>query len=146
MNLIKQIEQWQKDRLLDQQPYDALNEATNIIEELLEGFGFEVPKDKRIALKVNVRDMLSLIADKMDLVYKEPTSEDRLDSIVDQIVLSLGSIMKLGYDVECALEEVHKEINSRTGSIVDGKFQKDTSEEAKAKWVKADYSKCKVNK
>lgn len=51
----------------------------------------------------------------------------------------------LGYDYQACLEETIKEISSRTGrwdtSI--SKFVKDTSEEAKAKWYKANYSNCK---
>jgi len=54
--------------------------------------------------------------------------------------------MKLGYEPECVLNEVAKEINSRVGSIIDGKFIKDKSPEARAKWYKADYEKCKKDK
>ena len=34
-----------------------------------------------------------------------------------------------------------KEINSRVGGMVNGKFEKDLSPEAQANWYKADYSK-----
>jgi len=142
-SVIRNIENWQRERLLDKQQYNALNEATNIIEELLEGFGYNTPKNKRSELRANVSDMLATLVSRLNLEHKEPTYEDRLDSIVDQIVFSIGSIMKLGYDPVCALNEVYREINSRTGVIIDCKFQKDTSKEAKAKWVSADYLKCK---
>jgi len=51
--------------------------------------------------------------------------------------------MKLGYHPGMVLEEISKEINSRVGEMVEGKFTKDTSEEAKANWYKADFTKCK---
>jgi len=35
-------------------------------------------------------------------------------------------------------------VESYTGTMVDGKFQKDTSDEAKANWYKADFSKAKI--
>ena len=42
--------------------------------------------------------------------------------------------------------ETIKEISSRTGYYDENihKFVKDTSDEAKAKWYKADYEKCKI--
>lgn len=57
----------------------------------------------------------------------------------------LTAIMLLGYNPQKCLAETIKEISSRTGSFDESinKFVKDTSDEAKAKWYKADYSKCK---
>lgn len=52
----------------------------------------------------------------------------------------------LGYNFyECMLETI-KEISSRTGHYDENihKFIKDKSDEAKAKWYKADYSKCRI--
>lgn len=51
----------------------------------------------------------------------------------------------LGYDFAKCMQETIKEISSRTGKWNSelGKFEKDTSDEAKARWYKADYSKCK---
>jgi len=37
------------------------------------------------------------------------------------------------------------EINSRVGTLVDGKFEKDLSDEAKANWYKADYALAKID-
>lgn len=51
----------------------------------------------------------------------------------------------MGYDFyKCMLETI-KEISSRTGHYDENihKFVKDTSDEAKAKWYKADYERCK---
>jgi predicted HAD superfamily Cof-like phosphohydrolase len=65
-----------------------------------------------------------------------------VDGFADIIVFSVGAIIKMGYEPKCVLAETLKEINSRTGKIIDGKFIKDTSEEAKKRWYKADHSKC----
>lgn len=56
-------------------------------------------------------------------------------------------LFTLGYDPYLCMLETIKEISSRTGSYDEsiGKWVKDTSDEAKAKWYKADYSKCKHN-
>lgn len=53
--------------------------------------------------------------------------------------------MYIGYDFAKCMQETIKEISSRTGKWNDelGKFEKDTSDEAKQKWYKANYSKCK---
>lgn len=74
--------------------------------------------------------------------------------IVDSLNLFLYAFMRnvefetqaLGYDFyKCMLETI-KEISSRTGHYDKNihKFVKDKSPEAKAKWYKADYEKCKI--
>ena len=67
-----------------------------------------------------------------------------VDAYSDVIVFAVGALMKLGYDPEKALLETAKEINSRVGEMVDGKFEKDLSPEAKTNWYKADYSKASL--
>ena len=51
-----------------------------------------------------------------------------------------------GYNFEIAMLETIKEISSRTGSYdeVSKKWIKDTSDEARAKWHKADYEKARI--
>jgi hypothetical protein len=51
----------------------------------------------------------------------------------------------MGYDILCVMNEVMLVLESRTGEWNDelGKFIKDESDEAKAKWYEPDYSKCK---
>jgi len=142
-NIIKEIEKFQKDRLLDQQNYNWLNETANIMEELLEADGCFITKAQRNKFKKNIDKYLYSVIHELNVYSKEPSNEEKVDAYADIIVFCIGAIMKLGYDPECVLEEVAKEINSRTGEIIDGKFQKDTSPEAKAKWYKADFSKCK---
>lgn len=76
------------------------------------------------------------------------------DIIVDTFNLYLyvfmrcveNEALRLGYDFyKCMLETI-EEISSRVGHYDENihKFVKDKSDEAKAKWYKADYSKCKI--
>lgn len=69
------------------------------------------------------------------------------NNMYDDRTISLCSCMleQLGYDsYKCMLETI-KEISSRIGHFDEtiGKFVKDKSPEAQAKWYKADYNKCK---
>lgn len=62
------------------------------------------------------------------------------------IYINQLEIEEMGYDFyECMLETI-KEISSRTGHYDENihKFVKDKSNEAKAKWYKADYEKCRL--
>ena len=58
-------------------------------------------------------------------------------------MFATGDMLKLGYDPESCMKETVKEISSRTGSIIDGKFQKDKNQ-PKDTLYKANYSKCKL--
>ena len=53
-----------------------------------------------------------------------------------------------GFDFQIAMDETIKEISSRTGSYdeVSKKWVKDESDEAKAKWYKADYELARIEK
>jgi len=148
-NIINRIEKWQRERLLDQQEFDMVNEFTNIIEEMFEIAGFKLTKEKRPILKEWVEGffMLDLTEEEKKKFddYVGINEEEIVDGINDIMVFCIGMLMKLGYDPKCTLYETWKEINSRKGKIIDGKFQKDTSSEAKAKWLKADYRNCKIN-
>jgi hypothetical protein len=140
------ITRFQRDRELDKQEYDALNEHTNIAEELLESIGFDVPKENRDKLeeewKIFVENCRKyrIVEDNRRLL----TEEEEVDAYADIIVFAIGAIMKLGYDPELALQQTAKEINSREGKMVNGKFEKYLDEESKSKWYKANYSKAKV--
>jgi hypothetical protein len=139
-NAITEVERFQTDRLLDRQEHNASNEATNIIEELLEVRGYDVPKGKRAELMILIEEFFNDLIQKLGL--KKIDKDLPVDGYLDIIVFSIGAVMKLGYKPECALNEVAKEINSRTGKIIDGKFIKDTN----VKTYKADFSKCKNKK
>ena len=144
--LIEGIIKFHKDRLLDKQKYEALEEHANIYEEILESIGFDVSIRGRQKLKEHLKMFTNiLIEEKVVTVAEGEFSDlDEVDAYADIIVFSLGIILKLGFDPVEVLKEVSKEVNSREGKIIDGKFQKDTSKRAKAKWYKADYEKCRL--
>jgi len=141
MNVIKGLMKFQSDRFLHEREYDWHTESTNIVEELLEAIGVN---DRNVAL-LSVGDMQLRIREKTQAgLVVAPTKEDQVDAFADVIVFALGAIMKLGYDPELVLSEVGMEINSRVGSIKDGKFVKDKSKGAKDLWYKADFSNCEL--
>ena len=145
---IPQIERFQVDRGLDKKEYYAINEHINIVEELFESIGFDVPKEHRPKLELEWMDFTTSMVDKniatRDMSNKEPVTDvAKADAYADVIVFAVGALLKLGFRPEAVLLEVGKEINSREGSMVNGKFEKDLSDEAKAKWYKADFTNCK---
>lgn len=140
---IEEIARFQTDRELDKNEYEPLNEAGNIVEELLEAIGLDVPKGNRPMLKQRWEDLLvDVVVEgiaKNVVPFEDISKAEQVDAYADICVFAIGAMLKLGYDPEKALIEVGKEINSRVGKIVDGKFEKDLSEEAVAKHYKADY-------
>ena len=142
---IDEIVRFQTDRGLHLKEFNTLNENTNIVEELLEAHGLDVKKEYRHLLRnewnLLVHQVKTLgIATGVDDFNKDMT----VDAYCDIVVFAIGAIMKLGYDPEKALIEAAKEINSREGEMIDGKFEKDLSDEAKAKWYKANYQREEV--
>ena len=59
-----------------------------------------------------------------------------------------GVCEKYGFNFEIAMLETIKEISSRTGTYNEAtkKWEKDMSDEAQAKWYKADYEKARIKK
>ncbi len=110
--------------------FDHQKETSFIIEELLESTGhYDSVAARGKALELAVE------------ITKETNSspEQIVDAFADIIVFATGAITKLNYDPSKVMEEVYKEVNSRTGSIIDGKFVKDTD----AVIYKADLPSCK---
>lgn len=141
---IEKIVKFQTDRGLDKQEYNALNEHTNIIEELFESIGFDIPKEKRESFKnLIIKFTNDVVISDISIQDKNINDENKVDAYGDVIVFAIGAILKLGYDPEKVLDEVSKEINSRVGEMVNGKFEKDLSPEAKANWYKANFDNCK---
>ena len=72
------------------------------------------------------------------------TEEEYIDALADVIVLATGAMFKLGYRPNCVMNEVVREIMSRTGSInpTTGKWEKDENQNG----YKADFKKCKQTK
>ena len=142
--MLKEIVRFQTDRELDKQDYNAINEHTNIVEELLESIGINISKEDRHALRDTFFGFVMEVSNKTGKPINEDISaHEQVDAYGDIIVFAIGAILKLGYDPEKVLEEVGKEINSRVGKMVDGKFQKSLSKRAVDKWYKADFDKCK---
>jgi len=144
MNAIVEIMRFQSDRLLNTQTYDWTNEAKNILEEVCEADGLDIPKELRTTiLEPAIQNMRALVSD-----FAEParpvTNEEIVDAYGDIIVFAIGAIMKLGYSPEGVLDEVAKEINSRKGEIINGKFEKFTDKKHTQQWYKADFSKHRV--
>lgn len=153
MNVFKELKRFQEDRLLNKQEFNLKVATMNILEELLEAHGVGDNKDRLIVKSIYtlMEKQIKLIIEynnigKLDngVTYSEPTIKDKVDAFCDIQVFADGEIGKLGYDNEKCMSEVAKEINSRTGEIIDGKFTKYKTPEAIAKWYKADFSNCKA--
>lgn len=148
VNALRELERFQTDRLLHKNTFDLRVATMNILEELLEAHG--VSDNKNRDLVQSLYDEFVMIVEEVqkdhwvECTYSEPTIEDKVDSFCDIQVFAGGEVGKLGYSNEKCLIEVGKEINSRTGEIVNGKFEKYKTEEAMAKWYKADFSGCKL--
>jgi len=137
---LKLMVKFQRDRMLDKQPYTWSNEAVNIVEELFEALGYDVPKDKREQLKNRFVEFVHDAAVDLRLDQKEVTKEDIIDAFADICEFSVGAIMKNNYCPRCVLFEMGKHINSRTGKIVNGKFQKDPN----VKVYEPNYQRCEL--
>lgn len=149
MNVFKELKRFQEDRLLNKQEFNLRVATMNILEELLEAHGIADSADRYLvvgtydALMESLYENQQFLEDK-GVVFSEPTIENQVDAFCDIQVFADGEIGKLGYNNEKCMSEVAKEINSRTGEIIDGKFTKYKTPEAIAKWYKADFSNCKA--
>ena len=115
MDFFEKIVQWNEERNLLVKEFDYKNEMSFIVEEILESTGQYDSISSRDKAKEIVQDMLS----------SEGSKEQIVDSLADIIVYSTGAIRKLGYNPSKVMDEVFKEIDSRKGTIIDGKFVKD---------------------
>lgn len=161
--LYKQINEWKKQRgLTTQMQREGL--IKNLKEEIMELIEAENLNEEIDALCdisvfcIGALD-LSLIKEKYfngysefengynDIVlqYKKLRKKIKNTNIFFLIFTCINTIEGLGFDYFKCMQETIKEISSRTGKYDDEakKWIKDTSDEAKAKWYKADYSKCK---
>jgi len=103
---------------------------------------FPGQKENRNGLVANVTEELGEWLQACD----QDDAHEKIDSLADISVFVQVEMAKMGYHPDKVLEETYKEINSRTGawSEKDQKWKKFKTPEAVAKWVKADYSKCKI--
>ena len=146
-NPFKEIERFAVDRQIHNMEYDGLGWHTNVLEEMIESIGGDVKKADRDTLRDEWGKTLQRLMNA-GVIGKElvvTNNDTRIDALADCIVFCSTEMMKLQYDPSKVLEEVAKEINSRTGEITNGKFEKDLSDEAKAKWYKANFDNCRRN-
>lgn len=89
---------------------------------------------------------ISMIVEELGEFLAARSDEERIDAMADIIVFAYGEIAKYGYDGDKVMDEVIKEISSRTGAYdpATKKWQKYKTPEAMAKWYTADFSNCKL--
>lgn len=133
MDMFEKIVKWNEERGLIDRGFNHRNEVSFIVEELLESTG----------------NYDSITAREKAMEYAEAITRDSkaapeaiVDAMADIIVFATGAIAKTGYDPSKVMDEVYKEISSRTGSMVEGKFVKDPN----AKKYTADFSICTSDK
>lgn len=148
-NVLDEMIRFQKERELDKKPFDIKVASLNILEELLEAHGVndcckETKNERKEALYRALESLVNEVKLFTPEKYSHPTDDEIVDAFCDISEFAIGEPLKLGYDVELSLTEMAREINSREGEIINGKFEKYKTPEAKAKWYKADYSKAKV--
>jgi len=149
----ERIVKWNEDRGLLNLDYDIANEMSFIIEEVLEcmtDMKSEEARESAILISKAIRNgntkKLAKYINKKNLDIKETnkvelSKEQIVDGANDIKVFSTGLIKKTGYDPDLSMDEVLKEIESRTGNMIDGKFVKNKSVEAQSKWYKANFNK-----
>ena len=143
LNAVAEIKRFGLDRNIDGMVIDRMAYAKNIVEELLELFGHDIPKESRVKLDKVVYMMFATAPIETPYEKSVPV-HDQIDALADNAVFSMTEMLKYGYDPEKVLLEVAREINSREGEIVDGKFTKFTDEISVAKWHRADFHNCKL--
>ena len=119
MNIFKRLKDWSDSRGISKQEPNRNGYTANIVEEL---------------------------GEYLEAAKKGDEGES-VDAICDIMVFSATELVKMGYDIEKSMNQVLLEVESRTGEWDDKnkKFQKYLTDEAKALWVKADYTKAKEN-
>jgi len=130
MNAFENIVKWNEERGLIANGFNHEKETSFIIEELLESTG---EYDS-----VTARERAGEYAKEI-VGNSSPTDEEVVDAFADIIVFATGAIAKKGYEPSKVMEEVCKEINSRTGKLEGGKFVKDKD----AVLYQADLAACK---
>lgn len=90
---------------------------------------------------------VSMIVEELGEFLEAKDNHGRVDAMADIIVFAYGEIAKYGYDGDKVMNEVIKEISSRSGAYdpTTKKWQKDKSPEAQLKWYTADFTDCKIN-
>lgn len=131
MDILTRIVEWNNERGLIAKGFNHQKEASFIIEELLESTGTHDSLSAQESAQSYAKEIIS---------STPADTETIVDAWADIIVFATGAIAKLGYDPALVMEEVYKEIHSRTGTLIEGKFVKDPS----AQLYKAQLLECKT--
>ena len=88
---------------------------------------------------------VSMIVEELGEFLASTDDAGRIDAMADIIVFAYGEMAKYGYNGDKVMDEVIKEISSRTGAYNPDtkKWQKDKSPEAQARWYTANFEYCK---
>lgn len=130
MDMFQKIVEWNRERGILKLDFNHVKETSFIVEELLESTGHYD--------SITARDKATELAQEI-VATPDSSPEQIVDAWADIIVFATGAMAKLGYDPSLVMEEVYKEINSRTGEMVDGKFVKNLD----AVLYQADFTECK---
>ena len=173
LDFYRRLEKWRKERGLDRTQGFEFNVNTQVsffTEEITEFLRAKDEHEKIDALcdiTIFAINGINLIDNDYSFIY--PKKYNRwydgasIGDIISQLELMFFSnneckirmsiiinkallmIEYMGYDYKKCMDETLKEIESRTGEINPntGKWEKYKTDEAKAKWYKANYSRCK---
>jgi predicted HAD superfamily Cof-like phosphohydrolase len=130
MHNLTEIVQWNAERGLLKK-FNITKECEFIVEELIEAHSDINSKEAREYSEEITKDIQQYHKSKVPV-------ENIVDAFADIIVFATGAIAKNGYNPDKVMAEVQKEINDRTGKMIDGKFVKDIKENP----YKADFSIC----
>lgn len=159
--IYEQLVQWKNERHLTVESQQK-NLIGNVLEELTELARAQNDEEKVdcycdiVVFSLNACKELPTEVSSCWFPLRDANKE--LDSFCEMIINQLHydinrviamcfyNLKLLGYDPYDCMNETIKEINSRTGHYDESisKFIKDTSDEAKSKWYKANYSKCRL--
>jgi len=153
MTLNQRIVKWNEDRNLLNPDYEIENEMSFELEEVLEcmtDMKTDEAREYALLISKSIRNgNTSKLADyikennlDIKIIHKPILTKEQIADAADDIkVFATGLIAKTGYDPDITMDETLKEIESRTGTMINGKFVKHKSEEAQSKWYRANYSK-----
>ncbi len=129
-NAIRKIIEWRDARNLQSLGFDHTLQVSFIIEELLESTGRYTSSSARKKAFKMAKEITE---------GSSPTDEQITDAFADIVVYAIGAVAAVGYDPEKVMEEVQKELDSRKGKVINGKFEKDEN----TPFYKANFTNCK---
>ena len=138
-NIFSDLKKFRRDRGLDTHEFDMETYLRKDFEEMFEMMGFTKEFCKSTA-KLKASKMMKLWKEAKE-AGKTPnySTFNKIDALGDRTVYAIEAIEQHRYDAEIVMDEVQKEINSREGEVIDGKFEKSETAESKAKWYKANF-------